>query len=40
MIRDDFIFKFIRRFPELYGGQPGGVPDINFDPTRNNGTGQ
>lgn len=40
MIRNDFLFKFIKANPELYGGKRGGPPDPNHDPTWNDGTGQ
>lgn len=40
MVRNDFMFNFFKNNPELYGGQPGGVPDENHDPTWNDGTGQ
>jgi len=40
MIRNDFMFNLVKNYPERYGGQPGGVPDITHDPTWNDGTGQ
>lgn len=39
MIKDDFMFNFIKANPELYGGEPGGAPDIDFNPTWNDGNG-
>jgi len=36
MIRNDFMFNFVKNHPELYGGQPGGLPDPNHNPTWNN----
>ncbi|MBR9692871.1 hypothetical protein GOV07_02965 [Candidatus Woesearchaeota archaeon] len=37
MIKNDFMFNFIKANPELYGGQSGGAPDMDFNPTWNDG---
>lgn len=35
LIKDEFLWRFVRNNPYSYGGQVGGPPDINFNPTWN-----
>lgn len=37
LIKDQFLWRYVMNNPELYGGSPGGVPDMTYQPNWNIG---